>query len=616
MKRYLLSRQALGLSLGLAIVAFCNSVSAADWSRFHGPDATGVSPDKAPLPVKWSETENLKWKVKLPGPGSSSPIVIGNRVIVTCWSGYGADPNNEGDEADLRRHVLCYERDSGKLLWDKEVKPVLPEDPYSGQFTQHGYASHTPVSDGERIYVFFGKTGALAFDLEGNKLWQTGVGTGSGMMGWGTASSPVLYKDLVIVPAFAESTALVALNKMTGKKVWKHEDRGFAGTWGTPVLVDCGQGRTDLAIAVPHKICGLNPDDGKLRWWCDGLESRSVTSSLVAHDGVVYILDTEPQGGGNIAVRAGGEGDVSKTNIVWQSSDRLRISTPVLEDKRIYFVSNKAACCLDASSGKAIYKTSLTGGPLPAQQAGGPRGGGGYGKGGGKGPGGGFGGGPGGGFGGGPGGPRGGGGRGGMGGQDYSSPVFGDGKIYFMTRAGNAFVYQAGPDFKLLAQNKFASGSGDFSATPAISDGQLFIRSSKFLYCVAQSGTLRGDNLRLDGQPQRLSRDNVPKHAIQIRVHDDESCLIDDHRALSAEEAAHWAADNNYRVNDDIVLVSDSKRSPSEKALSTLCDLAVQRNVNLYGRWSLGGGTLSISGAISAEPAEAWSLLIRKSPSP
>ena len=204
------------------------SASAGDWPRFHGPDGSGVSLDKQPLPVTWSETENLKWKAKLPGPGSSSPIVVGNRVVVTCWTGYGADPDHEGDEKDLRRHVICLDRDSGKVLWDQTVEPVLPEDPYSGQFTQHGYASHTPVSDGKRIYVFFGKTGVLAFDLEGKKLWQTSVGTGSGSHGWGTASSPILYKDLVIVPASAESKSLVALNQADGKEVWRFNDSGFS----------------------------------------------------------------------------------------------------------------------------------------------------------------------------------------------------------------------------------------------------------------------------------------------------------------------------------------------------------------------------------------------------
>jgi outer membrane protein assembly factor BamB len=467
------ARQPLGLCLGLTIVVVCNLASAGDWPRFHGPDGSGVSLDKRPLPVAWSETENLKWKAALPGPGSSSPIVVGKRVVVTCWTGYAVDRDHEGEEKDLRRHVICFDRDTGKVLWDRAVEPVLPEDPYMGMFTQHGYASHTPVSDGKRIYVFFGKTGVLAFDLEGKKLWQTSVGVGSGPHGWGTASSPILYKDLVIVTASAESESLVALKQETGKQVWRYEDRGFAGTWGTPVLADCGQGRTDLVIGVPYKIWGFNPDTGKLRWQCDGLDSDSICSSAIARDGIIYFLETGPRGGGTMAVRAGGEGDVSKTRVVWRGTQRSRIGTPVMEDNRIYFVNSRAANCLDAASGKPLYRTSLSGGPLaPEPPLGGPR----------------------------PGGPRpdgarpdgprpGGqrpGGRGPMLGQDYSSPVLADGKIYFLSRSGDAFVYAAGAEFKLLAQNHFAAGSGDFSSTPALSDGQLFIRSSKFLYCLEQ----------------------------------------------------------------------------------------------------------------------------------
>ena len=499
MNKSLFTRLALGLSLGLSIIVYCNFASAADWPRFHGPDGSGVSLDKQPLPVTWSETENLKWKVKLPGPGSSSPIVVGQRVIVTCWTGYGLDPENSGEQEDLRRHVICLDRETGKVLWDQVIKPVLPEDSYSDQLTQHGYATHTPVSDGKRIYVFFGKTGVLAFDLDGKKLWQTSVGTGSGALHRGSSSSPILYKNLVIIPALAESESLVALNQEDGREVWRYQDSRFPSTWGTPVLVDCGQGRTDLVIAVPNLILGVDPDTGKLRWHCDGLHSDSICTSAIAGDGIVYVLETGPRGGGNIAIRASGEGDVSETHVVWRSTERSRIATPVLDNNRIYFAYNRAANCLDAASGKTIYRTSLTGGPLPAEPApGGPRPGGGpggpgAGPGGPGGSGGPFGGGPG------PGGPCGpgkggskkggpGGGRGGMGGQEYSSPVSADGKIYFMSRTGNGFVYAVGPEFKLLPQNHFAPGSGDFNAVPAISDGQLFIRSTKFLYCVAQPG--------------------------------------------------------------------------------------------------------------------------------
>ena len=172
----------------------------------------------------------------------------------------------------------------------------------------------------------------------------------------------------MIVPASAESESLVALNQETGKEVWRYQDRGFTSTWGTPVLVDCGQGRTDLVIAVPYKIWGFNPDTGKLRWHCDGLNSDSICTSTIAGDGIVYVLETGPRGGGTMAVRAGGEGDVSKTHVVWRGTERSRIGTPVLENKRIYFVNSRMANCLDAASGKVVYQTSPSGGP-PAAEA-------------------------------------------------------------------------------------------------------------------------------------------------------------------------------------------------------------------------------------------------------
>ncbi len=504
------ARLARGFGLGLIVMSCLTFAAASDWPQFHGVNGSGVSADKHALPSKWSDTENLKWKVKLPGPGSSSPIVVGDRVYVTCWSGYEAGGSDEGDEKDLRRHLICLDRETGNVIWDKTVEPVLPEDPWSGTFPQHGYATHTPVSDGERIYVFFGKTGALAFDLNGKQLWQTSVGTGSGSRGWGTASSPILYKDVLIVPAMSESKSMVGLDKKTGKKLWTHSDPGFASTWGTPVLVDCGSGRTDLVLAVPNKIWGLDPETGKTRWTCEGLNSDSICTSAFAHDGVVYLIETGPRGGGAMAVKAGGEGDVTKTAILWRGQARSRIETPVFDDNRIYWVGNRTADCIDAATGKSIYHVSVTGGPAPADtgrgggRPGGPGGPGGFGGPGGGGPGspGGFGGPGGGGPGGGPAGPGGqgpgrggqgggrggpGGGRGGMGGQDYSSPVLADGKIFYLSRSGTAYVYAVGPEFTPLSQNKFTSG-GDFSATPAISDGQIFIRSSKYLYCVAEAG--------------------------------------------------------------------------------------------------------------------------------
>ncbi|MBI3468772.1 MAG: PQQ-binding-like beta-propeller repeat protein, partial [Planctomycetes bacterium] len=340
-----------------------------------------------------------------------------------------------------------------QTLWSKSIEPYLPEDRYGGQFAEHGYASHTPVSDGQRVYVYFGKTGALAFDMEGNALWQTQLGTGSDPRGWGSASSPVLYKNLLIVTASAESEALVALDTGTGKEVWRKEAGGFSGTWGTPLLVDVSANRTDLVLAVPYEIWGFDPSTGKLRWYCSAMNSDSYCSSLVAADGVVYGI--EGMGGGSIAVRAGGDGDVEKTHIVWTGRDNNRIGTPIVYEGRIYFFSRGIANCIDAKTGERIYQARLTGGLTASAGEGN---GGGFGQ------------------------------RRGFpgGGQDYSSPVIAGGKLYYFSRGGDGYVIKLGPEFEQLAVNRLTADREDFSATPALSEGELFIRSGKHLYCVAE----------------------------------------------------------------------------------------------------------------------------------
>jgi outer membrane protein assembly factor BamB len=440
---------------------FVSTTHAGDWSRFRGPNGSGVSSDKAATPVKWSDSENLKWKIELPGPGLSSPIVVGDRVFVTAWSGYGVDRSDPGDQENLKRHLVCVDRKTGKELWSKTVDSYLPEDRYRGMFAQNGYASHTPVSDGERVYAFFGKTGVIAYDLKGKKLWSKSVGTGSGIRGWGSASSPIIHDEHLIVTASAESEALIALDRKTGKQVWKQEG-DFGGTWGTPIIADLPDGNKEIVIAVPYEIWGLNAKTGKLRWYCDGIPSDSMCASPVTSGGVVYAVGG--RGGGTIAVKAGGRKDVNKTHVKWTGRDRGRIGSPIVVDGRMYWVSGKVVSCIDVTTGKRIYQSRLEG--SSRSRAGDGDGDGGSGGRGSRG--------------------RGGFGGGGFGsGQDYSSLVAADGKGYYVSRSGDAYVFQLGAEFKQLAHNRFSDG-GEFSATPALSDGQLFIRSSKYLYCVSK----------------------------------------------------------------------------------------------------------------------------------
>lgn len=226
---------------------------AEDWLRFRGDNGTGVSTSSQPLPVEFGPDQCLKWKVALPGPGHSSPIVVGDKVLVTCWSGYGTK-EGEDDPAQLKRHLICLSRVDGKVLWDRTVDAVLPEDRYGGMFAEHGYASHTPVSDGHWVYVFYGKSGVHAYDLDGNLQWSCMVGEGLDPRGWGSSSSPILAGDLLIVLASAESQTLFGLDKKSGKEMWKEQADGFGGTWGTPILVQSGEGKTELVVGVPFEV--------------------------------------------------------------------------------------------------------------------------------------------------------------------------------------------------------------------------------------------------------------------------------------------------------------------------------------------------------------------------
>jgi outer membrane protein assembly factor BamB len=469
-----------------------------DWPRFRGPNGSRVSGDDAAVPAKWSNEENLVWKTKLPGPGISSPIVVGDRVFVTCYSGYGAEG---GEMKDLKRHMVCIDRKTGEVLWDETVEAVLPEDPYSGMgIPSHGYASHSPCSDGEYVFAFFGKSGAVAFDMEGRRIWQSSAGTGSDRRSWGSASSPILYKDLVIVTAAPESESMIAFDKKTGEKKWETKAGGLNSSWSTPVLVRVNDERTDLVIAVPYEIWGLNPNNGKLRWYCDAIETEQFQSSLVAKDGVVYAI--EGRGGGSIAVRAGGTDNVTDTHVLWSGRDSNRYGTPVVTDGKLFFVANNIANLLSLESGDSTSKVRLDGGtPQQNGERGGAGRGGegrvapgarGQGRGGQQGDAGGgargdngqpgrgnFGGQGRGGFGG-----QGGGFRGGRGmSGDYASPVFADGKLFYTKRSGETFVFKSGEKLEQIAVNKLGDNES-FGATPAISHGQLFLRSDKFLYCV------------------------------------------------------------------------------------------------------------------------------------
>jgi outer membrane protein assembly factor BamB len=407
----------------LLIAVLAVNASAADWPSFRGPHSSGISEEKG-LPTRWDDQENLIWKLDLPGPGSSSPVVWGDKVFVTCYSGYGSNQRNPGDQADLRRHLLCVDRKAGKVLWDKEVKAKLPEARFAGPYiTLHGYASSTPATDGERVYVFFGKTGVFAYDLDGNELWHADVG--SGTHPWGSGTSPLLYKDFVIVNAAVESGALVALNKKTGKEKWRAG--GLRSCWGSPALVDVPGGKPELVMSLPNTMRAFDPDTGKELWKCEGIREQYLCPTVVSRDGIVYTIGARAKKA--IAVKAGGSGDVTATNRLWAKSVGSNVVSPAILGGHLYWVNEEGmAYCLKARDGERIYAERLQGGA-------------------------------------------------------YAAVALADGKIYAVTRTGGTYVLAAGPKFEQLAHNTLSDDS-IFNASPAVSQGQLFLRSNKALYCI------------------------------------------------------------------------------------------------------------------------------------
>jgi len=379
-------------------------------------------------PVARSAQENVFWKAELPGPGTSSQVVLGARIFLTCYGGYSVPGKERGEMKDLQRLVVGLNRADGKILWTKRVESVLPDEEMIRE--DHGYASSTPALDGGRVYVFFGKSGVFAFDHEGNQLWRTEVG--SGTSGWGSAASPVLHGDLVIVNASVESESLVALKKRTGEVAWRAA--GIKEAWNTPLLAPTAGGKLELVVGMPRKLLAFDPDDGNPLWSCDHGITWYICPSLSAHDGIVYLIGG--RSGGGAAVRTGGRGDVTKSHLAWKINKGSNVSSPVFHDGHLYFAHENLGIvyCVEARTGTIVYEERLQ--PSP--------------------------------------------------GQICASPVLADGRLYYLSRGGSGIVLSAKPKFEQLARNALAGDRSTFNATPALTGNRLLLRSDRFLYCIGK----------------------------------------------------------------------------------------------------------------------------------
>jgi outer membrane protein assembly factor BamB len=396
-----------------------------DWPCFRGPTGMGLSTAKG-LPEKWSPSDNIAWKTKLPGPGASSPVLFGDRIYITCYSGFFV-PGEEGSKEDLKRHLISLKRDSGVVIWDKAVLAKQPEE---DTIRDHGFAASTPAVDADRIYTFQGKTGVIAFDHDGNELWRADVGSQT-HHNWGSAASPVLWRNLVFINASVESDSLVALDRKTGDIKWRAQ--GIKEAWNTPLVITAESGREELVVATAGKVMAFAPADGKPLWTCKTDIGWYMVPSVVADKGIVYCLGGR-SGVAGLAVKAGGEGDVTSSHRLWTSQKGSNVSSPVYLNGYLYWMheSRGLAMCAKADTGELVYEKPLS----RADQA-------------------------------------------------YSSALLADGRLYYLTRTGRTFVIAAKPEFEQLAVNDLGDKS-IFNGSPIPDGSRLLIRSDKFLYCVGK----------------------------------------------------------------------------------------------------------------------------------
>jgi len=391
-------------------------VAPADWPWWRGPTCDGKSRDTS-APTKWSQTETVAWKVPVPGRGHSSPVLWGDRVFLTT-----------ADEAEQTQRVLAFDRKSGKPIWDTTA--------HKGRFVRkhdkNTHASATPACDGERVYSVFVNANAVqvtATDLDGKIAWQTEAGPYESQHGYG--SSPVVYKNLLIVLADSmKGSFLAALERASGKVAWKIDRRvtGRNGGYGTPVVAMLA-GRPQLIVTGTWATKSYDPDTGKELWTCEG--PAEVTGCTAAtSDKLVFATGGFPERE-ILAIRADGSGDVSKTHVAWRTKKGVTyVPSPLYHDGHLYVVNDTGvATCFDTKRGKEVWSERLEGGDVT------------------------------------------------------SSPVLVGDKLYVTNEAGRTYILKVGPKFEQVAANEL---NEKVLATPAIAGGRIYLRTVGNLYCIGK----------------------------------------------------------------------------------------------------------------------------------
>ena len=417
--------------------------SVANWAQWRGPGGQGISSETG-LPTAWSNTKNIKWKAPIAGHGHSSPIVWGDRVFLTTvlegeviadakppvhtlGGQEYVHPDSTGGNRQHTFKVLCLDRRNGQMLWERTAYEGRV---YDDRHRIATYANATPATDGQYVYFWFGSEGLYCYDFTGKLVWQRSLGN-IATHGMGNGTSPVLFEDRLIVQCDednGEKSFIAALDKRTGKDLWR-TPRHVEMSWSTPVIARTPQ-RAELIANGHEYIASYDPATGKELWHCKGTQSWTVATPIVGQ-GIVVASAAHPVKRA-VAIRLGGSGDLTDTDqIVWQR-DKGTGYTPssILYGDYAYLMTDSGILsCIEVKSGEVKYEGARV--PKPS--------------------------------------------------RFYASPVAFEDKLLLTNEDGDTFVIKAGPKHEVLGTNSLDE---PVYASPAIAGGQIFIRGTKYLYCI------------------------------------------------------------------------------------------------------------------------------------
>jgi outer membrane protein assembly factor BamB len=325
------------------LILLGSAAQADNWPAWRGPTGQGECTETN-LPLQWSTTENVKWKVAMPAPGNSTPVIWGQKIFIT-----------RSNQECTKRGLMCLDRADGKLLWHQEIDYAAKE---TGVAPPYYPCAASPATDGERVVVSYGSAGMYCYDFSGKTLWKRDdLGTWSHT--YGNASSPVLYGELAILwcGPDARHTRLLAVNKRTGATVWEHRERH--GSWSTPLIVQV-DGQDQLLLSMPDGFKGFDPRTGKPLWHCDGLTQLVYNSPLYAPDpagkgGIAVAMSG--YGGAALAVKLGGSGDITRDRLWHHPRNTQRVGSGVIVGEHVYILeANGVPHCYELRTGNQVWK--------------------------------------------------------------------------------------------------------------------------------------------------------------------------------------------------------------------------------------------------------------------